>query len=50
MPVGEELRDAILKNQGTAELRSIAQTAGMRSLRQAGLMKVIEELRRSRKC
>ena len=42
MPVGEELRDAILKNQGTAELRAIAQTAGMRSLRQAGLMKVIE--------
>jgi type IV pilus assembly protein PilB len=42
MPVGEELRDAILKNQGTAELRAIAQAAGMRSLRQAGLMKVIE--------
>src|SRR6184192_1234420 len=42
MPVGEELRDAILKNQGTAELRAIAQSAGMRSLRQAGLMKVIE--------
>ncbi len=42
MPVGEELRSAILKNASTAELRSIAETAGMRSLRQAGLMKVIE--------
>jgi type IV pilus assembly protein PilB len=42
MPIGEELRDAILKNAPTAELRSIAQAAGMRSLRQAGLMKVIE--------
>jgi len=42
MPVGEELRDAILKNASTAELRSIAQSQGMRSLRQAGLMKIIE--------
>jgi type IV pilus assembly protein PilB len=42
MPIGEELRSAILKNASTAELRSIAETAGMRSLRQAGLMKVIE--------
>jgi len=42
MPVTEQLRDAILKNQGTAELRAIAQTEGMKSLRQAGLMKVIE--------
>jgi type IV pilus assembly protein PilB len=42
MPVGEELRSAILKNASTAELRSIAESAGMRSLRQAGLMKVIE--------
>jgi type IV pilus assembly protein PilB len=42
MPVGEELRSAILKNASTAELRAIAETAGMRSLRQAGLMKVIE--------
>jgi type IV pilus assembly protein PilB len=42
MPVGEELRSAILKNAATAELRSIAESAGMRSLRQAGLMKVIE--------
>jgi len=42
MPVGEELRSGILKNASTAELRSIAESAGMRSLRQAGLMKVIE--------
>ncbi len=42
MPISEELRDAILKNASTAELRSMAQSQGMRSLRQAGLMKVIE--------
>ena len=42
MPIGEELRDAILKSAPTAELRSIAQAGGMKSLRQAGLMKVIE--------
>jgi type IV pilus assembly protein PilB len=42
MPIGEELRDGILKNASTAELRSLAQAAGMKSLRQAGLMKVIE--------
>jgi type IV pilus assembly protein PilB len=42
MPIGEELRDGILKSASTAELRTLAQAAGMRSLRQAGLMKVIE--------
>jgi len=42
MPIGEELRDGILKNASTAELRALAEAAGMRSLRQAGLMKVIE--------
>jgi type IV pilus assembly protein PilB len=42
MPIGEELRDAILKNAPTAEIRSMAERAGMKSLRQAGLMKVIE--------
>jgi len=42
MPISEELRDAILKSASTAELRSIAQSQGMRSLRQAGLMKVLE--------
>jgi len=42
MPISEELRDAILKNAPTAELRSMAQSQGMRTLRQAGLMKVLE--------
>src|SRR6266699_548433 len=42
MPVTEEVRTAILKNVATAELRSIAQSQGMKSLRQNGLMKVIE--------
>jgi type IV pilus assembly protein PilB len=42
MPITEEIRDGILKNMPTAELRAIAQSQGMRSLRQAGLMKVIE--------
>jgi type II secretory ATPase GspE/PulE/Tfp pilus assembly ATPase PilB-like protein len=32
----------ILKNAGTAELREQAQKDGMKTLRQSGLMKVIE--------
>jgi type IV pilus assembly protein PilB len=42
MPISEEIRDGILKNTPTAELRAIAQSQGMKSLRQAGLMKIIE--------
>src|SRR5438477_9057957 len=42
MPISDEIRAAILKNVGTAELRSLAESQGMRSLRQAGLLKVIE--------
>jgi type IV pilus assembly protein PilB len=42
MPMSEELRDAILKAAPTAELREIAQAQGMKTLRQAGLQKVIE--------
>ena len=42
MPISEEIRNAILKNASTAELRSLAQSQGMRSLRQAGLLKVLE--------
>src|SRR5262244_2629598 len=42
MPITEEVRDGILKNVPTAELRAVAQSQGMKSLRQAGLMKVIE--------
>jgi len=42
MPITEEIRDGILKNMSTAELRAIAQSQGMKSLRQGGLLKVIE--------
>src|SRR5437773_2648366 len=42
MPMSQELRDAILKSAPTAELREIAQAQGMKTLRQAGLQKVIE--------
>ena len=42
MPITEELRDAILKGAQTAELRTIAESQGMKTLRQAGLMKVID--------
>jgi type IV pilus assembly protein PilB len=42
MPISDEIRDGILKNMPTADLRAIAQSQGMKSLRQAGLLKVIE--------
>jgi type IV pilus assembly protein PilB len=42
MPISQELRDGILKSAPTAELREIAQAQGMKTLRQAGLQKVIE--------
>ena len=42
MPVTEALRDMILKNAATADIREQAQRDGMKTLRQAGLMKVIE--------
>jgi type IV pilus assembly protein PilB len=42
MPIGEALRDMILKNASTAELREQAQKDGMKTLRQAGLMKVLD--------
>ena len=42
MPITEEIRDAILKNVPTAELRELARSQGMKSLRQGGLMKVLE--------
>jgi len=42
MPISEEVRDAILRNVSTAELREIAQAQGMKTLRQAGLQKIIE--------
>ena len=42
MPVTEELRTIILKGGQTAEIREMAQSQGMKTLRQAGLMKVLE--------
>jgi type IV pilus assembly protein PilB len=42
MPISEELREAILKGAPTAELREVAQAQGMKTLRQAGLQKVLE--------
>src|SRR5256712_6136209 len=41
MPVTQELRDMILKGASTAELRVMAQSQGMKTLRQAGLLKVL---------
>jgi type IV pilus assembly protein PilB len=42
MPVTEDLRAVILKGAQTAEIREMAQSQGMRTLRQAGLLKVLE--------
>jgi type IV pilus assembly protein PilB len=42
MPVTPELRDMILKGASSAELRAMAQSQGMKTLRQAGLLKVLE--------
>jgi len=42
MPITAELRDMILKGAQAAELRRGAQSLGMRTLRQAGLIKVLE--------
>jgi type IV pilus assembly protein PilB len=42
MPVTEDLRSVILKSGQTAEIREMAQAQGMKTLRQAGLMKVLE--------
>ena len=42
MPITEELRAVILKGGQTAEIRDMAQSLGMKTLRQAGLLKVLE--------
>jgi type IV pilus assembly protein PilB len=42
MPVTAEVRSLILHNAPTAEIRDVAQSQGMRSLRQNALLKVIE--------
>ena len=42
MPVSQEIRDLILRNAPTAEIREVAQSQGMRSLRQNALRKVLD--------
>jgi type IV pilus assembly protein PilB len=42
MPVSDEIRDLILHNAPTSELAAAASKRGMKSLRQAGLLKVLE--------
>jgi type IV pilus assembly protein PilB len=42
MVVTEELRNVILKNGTTSEIREMAQSQGMKTLRQDGLIKVLE--------
>jgi type II secretory ATPase GspE/PulE/Tfp pilus assembly ATPase PilB-like protein len=42
MPITEDLRAVILKGAQTTEIREIAQSQGMKTLRQAGLAKVLE--------
>jgi type IV pilus assembly protein PilB len=42
MPVTQELRDLILRNAPGAEIREVALSQGMRTLRQSGLLKVTE--------
>src|SRR5262249_20238792 len=42
VPASAELRDLILRNADGAEIREIAQSQGMQTLRQNGLAKVIE--------
>jgi len=42
MPTTQEIRDLILRNAPTAEIREVARQQGMKTLREAGLRKVIE--------
>jgi type II secretory ATPase GspE/PulE/Tfp pilus assembly ATPase PilB-like protein len=42
MPVSPEIRDLILRNKDVAEIREVAQSQGMKTLRQNGLLKVLE--------
>ncbi len=41
MPVSREIRDLILKNAPVTDIRAMAQAQGMKTLRQAGLLKVL---------
>jgi type IV pilus assembly protein PilB len=42
MPVSQEIRDLILRNAPVAEIREVAVSQGMKTLRQSALMKVID--------
>ena len=42
MPVTQEIRDLILRGAPTAEINEVAIGQGMKTLRESGLMKVIE--------
>ncbi len=42
MPVTQEIRDLVLRNADSQEIRELAQRQGMRTLRQNALRKVIE--------
>jgi type IV pilus assembly protein PilB len=42
MPISEPIREMILRSASTAELRAAAQAEGMKTLRQAGLAKVLD--------
>ena len=42
MPISQGLRDMVVRGASTSELRSAAQAQGMKTLRQAGLLKVLE--------
>jgi len=41
MPVTQEIRGLILKNAAVTDIRAMAQAQGMKTLRQAGLLKVL---------
>jgi type IV pilus assembly protein PilB len=42
MPITDELRQLILRDASTADIRELAEQQGMKTLRQAGLAKVLE--------
>ena len=42
MPITEEVRSLILRNAPTAEIRDVALSQGMKTLRQNGVRKVLE--------
>jgi type IV pilus assembly protein PilB len=42
MPITEELRTLIIRNAPTAEIRALAKSQGMKTLREAGIQKVVE--------